>query len=217
MPARIIRDANNRPQVVYVPDRSQGRPRVVRPRGHIGYDRATGRHFVRPLVEPQYYIGLDLGQVADYTALAILERTDRGNVVSYLDRIRGVPYPRIASCVVDLMARPPLADVSQLVVDATGVGRPVIDFFQQVGLSPVAVTITGGENVSGRVHMRVPKRDLINALLLALQMGALRVSSQLPLADVLMRELSDIRVRITAAGNDQYRSGCYREITGDTR
>ena len=69
-----------------------------------------------------------------------------------------------------LLNREPLQDNSTLVVDATGVGRPVVDMLYASGLNPIAVTITGGDSV----HLtdgiwRVPKRDLVGLLQVLLQ------------------------------------------------
>ena len=43
------------------------------------------------------------------------------------------------------MAAPPLDGQAPLVVDQTGVGRPVVDLFREVGLKPIAVTLTAGD------------------------------------------------------------------------
>jgi hypothetical protein len=45
-----------------------------------------------------------------------------------------------------------------LAVDATGVGKPVVDLLRERGLAPMAVTITGGDTVTGDARARrVPK------------------------------------------------------------
>ena len=65
--------------------------------------------------------------------------------VAYLSRLPlRMPYPDQIDRVAALLAQPPLANRADLVVDATGCGRPVIDMFVRAGLRPVSVTITGG-------------------------------------------------------------------------
>ena len=50
-------------------------------------------------------------------------------------------------------------------VDATGVGSPVVDLLRQAGLKPVVVSISGGDRVTfGNGVLHVPKRDLAGTL-----------------------------------------------------
>src|SRR5690349_18518770 len=105
----------------------------------------------------QLYLGLDLGQTTDYSALAIVRREtakdrdpyayslsnpypdEAGDpearpeyLVGHLHRwpLR-TPYPQIAAdtarLVLHATAIRPRAERIALVVDATGVGRPVVD------------------------------------------------------------------------------------------
>src|SRR4051794_37761942 len=150
MPLRIVTDFDREDGrsrfVEYTPprDRAAGRPDPVRPPGR-------SLRTLQPVATPvqDFVVGLDLGQAADLTALAVVERTPTGYAGTYLARTRGRPYPEIVAKVADLMRRPPLAGSSRLAVDATGVGRPVMDMLRGAGLDPFAVTITGGARVSG--------------------------------------------------------------------
>ena len=70
---------------------------------------------------------------------------------------------RLVERVGEMLAGPPLWGCSQLVVDGTGVGAPVVDMFRQKRLVPIAITITGGDTVTGeRDNYRVPKRYLVS-------------------------------------------------------
>lgn len=96
--------------------------------------------------EPKFIVGVDLGQAVDYTALCVIEKLERptsGAVyhVRRIERKLGTPYPQIVSRVRTVMARLPNAE---LVVDATGVGQPVVDMFNQAGLRPISIHIHGG-------------------------------------------------------------------------
>jgi hypothetical protein len=174
------------------------------------------------LTAPVWYIGLDLGQAADYTALAVLRaqrKTPQAKPdyeVGYLDRFPiGTPYPRIVSDVVDLTRRPELQATDwHLVPDATGVGRPVIDLLKELvprqprRLHPV--TITGGSQAStGAFGLLVPKRDLVMSLKVLLENERLRFAGGLPHTKTLVSETLAFRVKITAAANDTY--GAWRE------
>src|SRR5262249_46163304 len=137
-----------------------------------------------------FFVGVDLGQSRDFTAIAVVERgehvTDAAAPlrrrpyiltgapsaataaapvklydVRHCGRPRlGTPYPDVVRRVCDLLGR--LGTGATLVVDATGVGRPVVDLFEAAHVYPIAVTLTGGAGFaeSGR-SCRVPKRDLV--------------------------------------------------------
>ena len=106
------------------------------------------------------------------------------------------------------MRGPPLRP--QLVVDATGVGRPVVDMLSAAGLSPVPITIHGGDVVSrDGTYWRVPKRDLVGALQVLLQTTRLKIAGQLRYADTLVQELLRFRVKISDQGHDSY--GAWRD------
>ena len=158
----------------------------------------------------KFYIGLDLGQASDYTALLIMEEVPDpgGNIyhVRRLERIRGEPYPNVAEKVKAIMASPVLAYKTDLVVDQTGVGRPVVDLLRQAGLDPVAVSIHGGATVSreGR-DWKVPKRDLVGVLQVLLQSGRFKVSNKLKLGPVLQAEMLNFKVKIDpVTAHDSY-------------
>ncbi|OPY56817.1 MAG: hypothetical protein A4E49_00161 [Methanosaeta sp. PtaU1.Bin112] len=158
----------------------------------------------------KFYIGLDLGQASDYTALLIMEEVPDpgGNIyhVRRLERIRGEPYPNVAKKLKAIMASPVLACKTDLVVDQTGVGRPVVDLLRQAGLDPVAVSIHGGATVSreGR-DWKVPKRDLVGVLQVLLQSGRFKVSNKLKLGPVLQAEMLNFKVKIDpVTAHDSY-------------
>jgi hypothetical protein len=128
--------------------------------------------------------------------------------VRHLARFRlGTPYPTIVTEVARLARTPGLA-CSALVVDQTGVGRPVVDLFRQAALPAplVLVTITGGSLVKrtadGSLH--VPKKQLVRALQGALQAGRLQVARRLPLARMLVQELLNFRAQITEAAHETF-------------
>jgi hypothetical protein len=203
-----------------------------------------------------YYLGLDLGQAADYSALCVIEealwvgpevdfdgwgafvppelvgagwvspsllpprsarQVARINFelgrppqpplyLRHLERYDlGTPYPKVIEHVSRLRTRHPIRahqDHTRLLIDATGVGRPVVDSFRAQGVHPISVLIHGGERVSQEnaglrdIILRVPKRDLVAAVQTLLQNGRLRIAAGLPLADVLRKELLNFRVKV---------------------
>lgn len=156
------------------------------------------------------YVGVDLGQSQDFTAIAVLDRIDqpqarphfrgarpepeRRYVCDHLERMpQHTPYPAVVKHVAAIMHASPGA---RLVVDYTGVGRPVVDSLSAAGLKPIPVTITGGDRVNYDGGYRVPKRDLVGALQVLLQSERLKVAGALKFAPVLTNELLNFRVKI---------------------
>ena len=108
-----------------------------------------------------FYVGLDLGQSADFTALAVVQ--DVGEVgedgklkrrlhLRHLERYPlRTPYTDIANGVAALMRDPRLwsnRKPPRLVLDNTGVGVAVTDLLKSKGLRFTPVTITGGDKAT---------------------------------------------------------------------
>jgi phage FluMu gp28-like protein len=163
----------------------------------------------------RYTIGVDLGQVSDFTAVAVLEEgPSRHYALRYMDRIRNRPYTEIVDRIKKLVRK--LPGTPCLAVDATGVGRPVIDMMREARIDAdlYPVTITGGDAVTrDGFEYRVPKRDLCSCVAVLLQTGRLRIARNLPHAQTLERELSRFRVKISPDGHDSYTA--WREADHD--
>jgi len=99
------------------------------------------------------------------------------------------------------------SDGVHLVVDQTGVGRPVIDMLYAAHLPckilPVTITSGASEVESGDGY-RVPKRDLITEVLLLLQNGELNFAANMRDGTTLRKELAAMRVSMTAGGREKY-------------
>ena len=133
--------------------------------------------------------------------------------VGYLERLPlGTPYPSIVAYIGRLLGRLPGAE---LVIDFTGVGRPVFDMFRFSGITPTGVLITSGiaETGGGPIH-GVPKLDLVSRLQALLHEGRLKIHKDLAEADTLVRELQDFRCEFTAAGHLTFnaRSGKHDDL-----
>lgn len=167
-----------------------------------------------------FYAGLDIGQSQDYTALSIVEKVREDPARYHLRHARrfelGTPYPEVAGEVAALMGRDELTRTSvtksqeghtiktrrrerppTLVVDATGVGRPIVEMLKQEGLSPASIWITGGDSVTvDGTEYRVPKRELASTVQALLQSGRLLFAEDLPFREVLKDELKKFRAKI---------------------
>lgn len=163
---------------------------------------------------PLYIFCLDFGQTQDPSARAVLERVGRAPAVYAVRDLRrydlGTPYQTIADDTALRWSSPEVVlSERHLVVDATGVGRPVTEMLVQHGLEPVMVIITGGHDVTvvkgpAGLEYRVPKRDLAMAMQLVLQAGRFKVAPALPHAATLKAEFQNFRVKLTKTGHDVY-------------
>jgi hypothetical protein len=153
-----------------------------------------------------YVVGVDLGQTADYTAITILEEREPNSYdVRYLERLRNTPYPSIVRRLDHLVRR--LPERPSMAVDATGVGRPVVDMIRDANLpaSVYPITLTGGDAVvRDGMERRVPKRDVASTIAVLLQTGRLRIARGLRESETLLRELLNFRVKISLSGHDTY-------------
>src|SRR5437016_741777 len=129
-----------------------------------------------------YFVGLDLGQSRNYSALAVVERAEvvldgtdwvtyerrreRRFRMRFLERVPlGTPYPDVVGRVRSVARNEAIAGRCTVVMDATGVGAPVLDLLRQAGLGCgiEPVILTGGERESHAGGMwHVPKRDLMS-------------------------------------------------------
>ncbi|MCU1325271.1 MAG: hypothetical protein JWN34_641, partial [Bryobacterales bacterium] len=153
-----------------------------------------------------FTVGLDLGQKRDHTAVVVLERRqthpyltapDSTMLVRAAERFPlGTSYPEVVEMVRHVVALSWVESAKagsrnqvRLAVDATGVGRPVVDMLRKAllgtpgGCLITAVTITGGDRQSYRSGegeaMNVPKQDLISGLQVALDRGELRIAAEM--------------------------------------
>lgn len=119
--------------------------------------------------------------------------------VRHLERFPlGTRYPAIVKRVGELMkSLDSDGSTASLVLDLTGVGRPVWDVFREAGMKPSGISIHGGDAVTRDGHgFRVPKRDLVSVVSTGLQSRRLQIAASLELAEVLAKELQSFKVTI---------------------
>jgi hypothetical protein len=166
----------------------------------------------------RYFLGLDLGQSQDFTALVALRRED-GPPSGYSGRprhhyeVRGVKrwplrtaYTRIAQDVAALVERPPLAGCT-LGIDKTGVGAGVLEIIAAARPNAVLrpVLITCGHAVTGDgVTVHVPKVELVSVTTAILDNDRLAIPPTVPEAKTLATELRQFRAKVTPAGRETF-------------
>ncbi|MBL8176005.1 MAG: terminase family protein [Bryobacterales bacterium] len=185
--------------------------------------RACG---VTPPPPPDYFIGVDVGQSRDYSAIAIVERAtvisgpqDRITyewpkttlrTLRFLHRVPlGTSFAGIAALVAAITRHPAIQGGSnRLIVDGTGVGRPVVEQIRSHHPDPIlhTVIITSGSNETrtGDTH-GIPRKTLLGLLELSLQNSAFKISRGLPLANALLEELNNLQRDPDNPYNDELR------------
>jgi hypothetical protein len=164
-------------------------------------------------------IGVDIGQAVDPTAIVVVEtyrdepehvddKPEKQHQIRWLEKVAlGTSYLQVVERIAVVAERCHLLGSSMLVVDATGVGRPVVDMLRKRTTTPLrAVTFTGGdrEKKTDAYSSRVPKRDLVTALEVVLQSRRLHVVPDCPLQEDLAAELQAFEVNLNARGHDTY-------------
>lgn len=174
-----------------------------------------------------FFVGLDLGQARDYSAVCVMDRQnpkrreDRPVYrVRHLERYPiGTSYPDVVKRLQDMMEKEPLAGSDPtLLVDGTGVGRAVVDLIWK-GLPDVraySITIHGGHATTkdGKEY-RVPKRELVGVVQVQLQEKLLKISESLPESQTLVQELLNFRAKIGASGHESFGAPDWREGSHD--
>jgi len=120
--------------------------------------------------------------------------------VRHLERLAaGTPYPEQVSKTRVLVSRLEKQNGHvSLMVDQTGVGRPVTDMLRAAKLRPHAAVVTGGDTPSHEGdEYRIPKRDLVSSSQVLLQSKRLTIASSLSLAQALIGELLAFKATIT--------------------
>jgi hypothetical protein len=183
-------------------------------------------------------IGVDIGQRVDPTAIAVVEREERiektksaetgaeqerrvwHHTARYLDRLSlGTPYPEVAERLKSVAAN--VAERTgrrpYLYLDATGVGKPVVDVLRdhKVRACLVAVYFTYGDRRMRGEHGSIilGKAYLVSRLQALFQGERLHLPRHHPEAETMTRELLDYEIRVDKNANDTY--GAFRVGTHD--
>lgn len=175
-------------------------------------------------------VGVDIGQRIDPTAIVVAEeervvvepasgdplRPESRFVVRHVERVElATPYPAVAARIADVCRSVEgRARAGWLVLDATGVGRPVVDLVRDA-MGPTrwhvsAATFVATDRLEGGMRsaeLKVGKAWLVSRLQALLQTGRVRLP-ETPEARALARELLDYELRVT--DHAQVTAGAFR-------
>ncbi len=163
----------------------------------------------------RYWIGADLGQANDFSAISVIRDTClptvinnrvqlgvRKRVVVYADQFRGVSYVDVVDHLIRLKNAQPFGGKSQLVIDGTSIGRVVSDMLQAENVPHTAIQMTAGQNWSrkGR-YVNASKTLMIENTAVLFAAGELTFAHDLPLRKEIEQDLASFSLTTTAAGN----------------
>ncbi len=198
---------------------------------------------------PHLFVGLDLGQRHDPAAIAILQRTQEATGpfnhatwevgrefhfrLCHTERLAlGTAYIEIVYRIwhlLDKLAAPlggihsyaGTAPLRTLVVDASGVGRPVVELIRKAGvgraasvvtmnaaaasrvaIAPVTITASGEPRMEASGEEFVSRRDLITNLRILLERRLLRISARIHDRQALLKELVEVQDRSGSRHDD---------------
>ena len=171
-------------------------------------------------------IGVDVGQLHDPTAIVVAQRVTRndsregpfGFVIRHVERLPlGTSYPSVSNRVADVVRH--LVEQTKratihLLIDSTGVGRPVVDQVltnvgyihrpDSHGLITYACTFTAGyEPHLDGYEYKIPKQWLVSRLQTLLQNQRLHLPDTRE-SRALAAELADFEIRVSDSGHDSY-------------
>lgn len=178
-----------------------------------------------PPTPRRWLVSADLGQAADPTAIGLFERLPTHDVVRSLERPDlGTPYTDIVRRLGVIVRNSALSDGVDLLLDATGVGRPVVDLAREElrgvpGVRLVAIVIGSGITAAQNAttgYWTVPKKVLVVSMQVALQSRKLRVAQGLALASTLVDEMRSFKLKVSVETGHQsfeaWRSGDHDDL-----
>ena len=173
-----------------------------------------------------HLVGVDLGQAKDFTAVSIIERmetikpvanapdqlyTDPDKIIGmyrlmHLEQApRETPYPEVVRRIKAIMQLPALLDRAKLIIDYTGVGRPVYDMMVEQGLRPATISITNGEQIAEKsTGYNVPKQDIVAVIEVLLETKRFTYTNKLRIASRFEEQMREYRVKITRNGRASF-------------
>lgn len=169
-------------------------------------------------------IGLDLGQKNDYTVLSLVNlvhntsnKHDMLYELIFLKRFRlQTPYPKIVEWITIFINKNFIDTSYIMIVDYTGVGRPVVDLLREAHLNIIALNITSGNICSWKAgkEVNVPKKELISSMQVVLQNSRIKIAADLKDLELLKKEFLNFKVKISKSADAKFNasSGYHDDI-----
>lgn len=168
-----------------------------------------------------YVIGASVGVMAQPSSIAVIEQVSHHEAgerelkdmrLRHLERLSlAATYPDLAQrlrAIRDGLESKEQGGGTEMLLDVTGTGSSVFEFFEKEDLRPIQVWITAG---SGEIETkprkwRIAKLELVGALQVMFNSDKLKVASGLELAPALAEELQNFRLKTPSANGDDLES-----------
>lgn len=138
----------------------------------------------KPKPDKKYYIGADLAKYKDFNVYVVLDR--QTHEVVYIDRTQGVNWVLQKRRLIELARQ---YNNARIIIDATGLGSPIVDDLKYAGLL-----------VDPFVFTNTKKKQLIEKLIVFTEQEAVFIPPFKP----LLEELSYFQKTISNSGNEIY-------------
>lgn len=171
---------------------------------------------------PKYSICLDVGAEQDHSVFTVLERKhhmkpELAHRYNENDTI-GLPhynlvfleqlplktsYPAIIERTQDILENPVIKNNNHFLIDASGVGNPLMQMMYSKGLAPIGVVIVSGLTVNAREGggYNVPKRDLVTSLQAVMNSRRLQIPKNLPNIEQLRSQILNFKMKQKQSGS----------------
>lgn len=144
--------------------------------------RCLGARREEPVVGKNYYAGLDLARLTDFTVLTILD--NEGNQV-FFDRFNIIDWAVQKQRIIAACNK----YKTELLIDATGIGDPIFDDLKRAGLK-----------IEGYKFTQDSKKKLIESLMIAFEQEKIRIFDE----PVQLNEIEIFEYRINPSGTVHY-------------
>lgn len=156
-----------------------------------------------------YIVSMDPAQLHDYSALAVLEKTDTTYRILSLKHKQHLPYTEIVEWAKKVFLNPKFSkDVTSppvFVLDIGGVGMAIKDMMTAAKVETVGIQYTGGAAVSKEGdNWHVSKSFIVGKFLAAWDEGRVLMPSGASFLDMFQGELRAFRGEMSAQGRAKF-------------
>jgi hypothetical protein len=181
-----------------------------------------------------FVIGASIGVGIQPTTVAVLEQEVVKNSrwpaetsalsLRHLERVPDASYPDVVKRIGKLLESKEVKDgeacgKTEIMLDITGSGYPVLDLFDRAGIKPRIISIGGVEEQESVVQKwqqwRLPKTELVGVLRVLFEDDKLKMSKELDLVPSLLDELRSFKYKpppINESDPESWRDGQHDDL-----
>jgi len=150
--------------------------------------------------ELEYCLGVDLARSVDYTVLTVINKQMKR--VDYFERMENENRTSWNYQKEKIMAVSRMYGGASTIVDASGVGDPIVEDLMRMGCNIYHTESAGGLEVPGMKFTATSKENLIEKLKVGIELKLFTI----PRIEVLIRELERFEAVTMASGRSRYQA-----------